>query len=302
MKRSLLFVALLSLVLGVFACGQSRWALTAAPSNVETRKIIPISGLQKLPNLIINEESSTEMPPDPLEMDDTTKRPPDPLEANGITKMPDDPFGETKETQMPPDSVEMNNTTKRPPDPLEMPVDPLEMNDTTRRPPDPFGQQVNQENLQAGMITITKAVQSLSEIDLEKEDAFPLFVKEVQNTVPTVREVDIQDNSVNISYERKAKFLGFIPVTYQLKIQGDSETGILKVKKPWWIFLTKNDANKFEESLEDKDTKDTLWEMSALVGLKLQIAIERRAKMIELLSNMIKKISETEDSIVENIK
>lgn len=267
---------------------------------METRKIIPISGLQKLPNLIINEESSTEMPPDPLEMDDTTKRPPDPLEANGITKMPDDPFGETKETQMPPDSVEMNNTTKRPPDPLEMPVDPLEMNDTTRRPPDPFGQQVNQENLQAGMITITKAVQSLSEIDLEKEDAVPLFVKEVQNAIPMVKEVSIDDNLITVSYERKARFLGFIPVKYQVTVEGDSETGKLRVKTPWWLLFTADTAGEFTSALENNT--DTMSELAELTTLKLQATMERRVKIIETLSNIIAKISKTEDALVANIK
>jgi len=37
-------------------------------------------------------------------------------------------------------------------------------------------------------------------------------------------------------------------------------------------------------------------------SLRLQIAMDRRAKTIQTLSNIIKKTSQTQDSIIQNIK
>ena len=50
------------------------------------------------------------------------------------------------------------------------------------------------------------------------------------------------------------------------------------------------------------DQLDALSELSELTSLRLQMAMDRRSKFIEALSNLLKKISDTEDSIVTNLK
>jgi len=43
-------------------------------------------------------------------------------------------------------------------------------------------------------------------------------------------------------------------------------------------------------------------EMSEMTSLRLQMTMDRRSKFIETLSNIVKKLSETSDSIVQNLK
>lgn len=47
---------------------------------------------------------------------------------------------------------------------------------------------------------------------------------------------------------------------------------------------------------------DALNELSEMTSMRLQMAMDRRSKFVEALSNLLKKISDTEDSIVKNLK
>ena len=51
-----------------------------------------------------------------------------------------------------------------------------------------------------------------------------------------------------------------------------------------------------------RNQKDTMSDMSEEESLRLQMMMDRRSKFIETLSNIEKKIAETEDSIVQNLK
>jgi hypothetical protein len=43
-------------------------------------------------------------------------------------------------------------------------------------------------------------------------------------------------------------------------------------------------------------------EMSEMTSLRLQMAMDRRSKFIESLSNIMKNISQTQDTLVQNLK
>ncbi len=47
---------------------------------------------------------------------------------------------------------------------------------------------------------------------------------------------------------------------------------------------------------------DDMQEMSEMDSLRLQIVMERRSKVISTLSNILKKISQTQDTLVQNLK
>ncbi|HYL09605.1 MAG TPA: hypothetical protein VEU31_02620 [Candidatus Acidoferrales bacterium] len=51
-----------------------------------------------------------------------------------------------------------------------------------------------------------------------------------------------------------------------------------------------------------KQTADSMSEMSETESLRLQMAMDRRSKFMATLSNILKKITETSDSIVQNLK
>jgi len=53
---------------------------------------------------------------------------------------------------------------------------------------------------------------------------------------------------------------------------------------------------------EMKKKMDTMSEMSETTALRLQLYMDRRQKLYETLSNIMKKMSETQKSIVQNLK
>jgi hypothetical protein len=58
------------------------------------------------------------------------------------------------------------------------------------------------------------------------------------------------------------------------------------------------------KSIQDdlKGQLDSMNEMSEMRSLRLQMAMDRRSKFIETLSNIMKKISATADTLVQNLK
>jgi len=58
------------------------------------------------------------------------------------------------------------------------------------------------------------------------------------------------------------------------------------------------------ESIRDdlRDKLDSLSEMGEMESLRLQMIMERRSKMIQTLSNIMKKMSDTSQSIIQNLK
>jgi hypothetical protein len=55
-----------------------------------------------------------------------------------------------------------------------------------------------------------------------------------------------------------------------------------------------------QQAMSDK--KDSLSDMSEMQQMRLQMAMDRRSKMVEALSNMMKKMSDTDNSIIKNMK
>ena len=47
---------------------------------------------------------------------------------------------------------------------------------------------------------------------------------------------------------------------------------------------------------------DSMSELSQMVSMRLQMAMDRRSKSVETLSNVLKTISDTQDSIIQNMK
>jgi hypothetical protein len=55
-----------------------------------------------------------------------------------------------------------------------------------------------------------------------------------------------------------------------------------------------------QDSLKQK--LDGMNEMSEMTSLRLQMMMDRRSKFMSTLSNIMKKISTTQDTIVQNLK
>ena len=62
-------------------------------------------------------------------------------------------------------------------------------------------------------------------------------------------------------------------------------------------------ATDIKQVKDDLKTKlDSMNEMSEMTSLRLQMMMDRRSKFISTLSNIMKKISQTQDTIVQNLK
>lgn len=57
-----------------------------------------------------------------------------------------------------------------------------------------------------------------------------------------------------------------------------------------------------KQSTELKDKKDSMGELSEEQQLKMQMMMDRRSKAIQVISNMLKKVSDTEQTVIQNLK
>jgi hypothetical protein len=95
------------------------------------------------------------------------------------------------------------------------------------------------------------------------------------------------------------------PVRTSPKMASTRRLKIRYPKTPNIIYKnTKNmdlaELDKYTEDMEHK--MDTLNKLSEELSLKLQLLMDRRAKIIQTLSNILKKISQTSDTLISNIK
>lgn len=85
------------------------------------------------------------------------------------------------------------------------------------------------------------------------------------------------------------------PVTPSQKTNTDS---LKKIRATG--LATVNEVNEVKETVKNK--LDSMSEMGEMESLKLQMIMDRRSKFISTLSNIMKKISTTQDTLVQNLK
>ncbi|HTN46257.1 MAG TPA: hypothetical protein VL098_07895 [Flavipsychrobacter sp.] len=86
-------------------------------------------------------------------------------------------------------------------------------------------------------------------------------------------------------------------------------TALRKDIEKWKSYLgkikdtTAQESAKLDEMIEkSKADIDSMSEMGEMESLRLQMAMDRMSKMMSVLSNLLKKISDTQQSILQNIK
>ena len=63
------------------------------------------------------------------------------------------------------------------------------------------------------------------------------------------------------------------------------------------------DADNFDKLSDTiKDKLDSLGELGEMESLRLQMAMDRLSKFMQTLANILKKMSDTESEIIENLK
>lgn len=127
------------------------------------------------------------------------------------------------------------------------------------------------------------------------------------------------------SYNRSSNIANYLSPEVKEKLEGITQQLIVSISKEntnlnidsfvskeiHRIFLNLNskqtDLLKFyvlAKTIEkiSNDEMKSIGEMSEMTSLRLQMAMDRRSKIISTLSQMMKKISTTQDILVQNIK
>jgi hypothetical protein len=95
------------------------------------------------------------------------------------------------------------------------------------------------------------------------------------------------------------------PVRKSVKMASTRHLRIKYPKTPDITYKNTKDMNlvEMDKYMKEMDHKmDTLGGLSEELSLKLQLLMDRRSKIIQTLSNILKKISQTSDSLISNIK
>ena len=111
-----------------------------------------------------------------------------------------------------------------------------------------------------------------------------------------IESVSLDSKEIKMEYRQPAKLFGFIPMslTAQVELSGTDQ---LKVKFPWYTFLTKNNA---------KEVKDEIDVLSFSWGAKAtdeeDINLQDRARKFQAISNVLRASHDTMKAIIQNIK
>lgn len=98
---------------------------------------------------------------------------------------------------------------------------------------------------------------------------------------------------------------GEMLVTRKQRMTSDARTLLDKAERTRNVYRPAAAFGQLSEAeLEASiaETKDSLADMSQMDQLQLQIAMDRLAKAMSALSNVLKKISDTQGSVTNNIK
>ena len=117
--------------------------------------------------------------------------------------------------------------------------------------------------------------------------------------------VKVQLGAVQFDYEGNEVFLRSEMPTL---IKGMDELQVSKVIAPVGSILKNIEESlgttkEVDDSIEAiKKDLDSMSEMGETESLRLQMAMDRMSKMISTLSNLLKKMSDTADGVVQNLK
>lgn len=133
---------------------------------------------------------------------------------------------------------------------------------------------------------------------IASSDDLKLFISSKIAKNSKIETVDTTENSTEIDYKSDAKVLGFIPVHMKSKIMLDAN-GNVTVKMPWYkAFVSKKWKLSGDTVKAELDQVGLTAEQQA----QLQLSLEARAKAIETISELLKKMDETASGVTQNLK
>lgn len=135
-------------------------------------------------------------------------------------------------------------------------------------------------------------------------------VKDINKKKEALRHAQetMQKNGVNTSPVQLDSFKLLLATTKTKKINTTStvrpvkldSASTIKTSTLWKSKITRPELDRMVD--EAKSDLDSMAEMGEMESLRLQMAMDRMSKMMSTLSNLLKKISDTSSSIIQNLK
>ena len=122
--------------------------------------------------------------------------------------------------------------------------------------------------------------------DPENRSAVEDFEKNIEVAASNdvnIRRVEVSPEEVSVDYARSAKLFGFLPITVNLHAVVDKD-GNLKIRKPWYRFLTTSDIDEFSTALKAEFDAN----QEALLSLKIQDLLQKQSQYFQTLSALLK--------------
>jgi hypothetical protein len=133
-------------------------------------------------------------------------------------------------------------------------------------------------------------IEILSVSQIETQDELEAFAVATMYNDTRMEEVSINFQKITMKYNQPAKLFGLFDIDYTYHAEVD-ELGRVKVKTPWWLFLTKNNAGEISSDLERQF--ESTGDDAQLANTDLQSALQKQKQTLQTLSSVMKAQHDT---------
>jgi hypothetical protein len=124
------------------------------------------------------------------------------------------------------------------------------------------------------------------------------YTKALSQSDPNIENIIVTESVVAMDYRFPAKLLGLIDLDYTYHAEVDA-FGRIKVKLPWWLFLTNNNAGDVTSDLEEE--LSTVGDDAQLANIDLQNTLQKQQQTLQTMSNVSKAAHDTAMAIIRKI-
>jgi hypothetical protein len=115
---------------------------------------------------------------------------------------------------------------------------------------------------------------------------------------PNIEKIVLTESTVELDYRFPAKLLGILNLEYTYQAEVD-KLGRVKVKLPWWLFLTRNNAD--DVSLELEENLSTEGDDAQMANIDLQNTLQKQQQTLQTLSNVMKTHHDKAMAVIRKI-
>jgi hypothetical protein len=131
------------------------------------------------------------------------------------------------------------------------------------------------------------------------EEELNEYTRALTQSDPNIENIVITEKMVALDYRFPAKLFGFINIDYTYHAEVD-EFGRIKVKLPWYLFLTQNNAGDVTSDLEER--LSSVGDDAQLANIDLQNSLQKQQQTFQTISNVMKARHDIAMAAIRNIR